>query len=192
MKKTNLKLMGLAAALSMITGCAPVIIGGATVVGGAITKEKGLSGSVEDSKISTQLKLRLYQKDPDLHACVHITVQNSEVMLTGSVPTNEQHLDALKIAWEIPGVHRVIDNISISKGANVGMYVKDTWITTQIKSSMLFHSNIYSLNYSVKTVSGIVYLMGISLTEEELELVTNMARKTYGVDRVVSYVKLKS
>ena len=80
-----------------LSGCAPALIGGATVVGGAITKEKGLSGTVEDSRISTQIKLALYQKDPDLHAHVNITVQNSEVMLTGSVPTNEQHLDAVKI-----------------------------------------------------------------------------------------------
>ena len=192
MKKTNRTLVGLAAILTMTAGCAPVLIGGATVVGGAITKEKGLGGTVEDTKISTQLKLALYQKDPDLHAHVNVSVQISEVMLTGAVPTNEQHLDALKITWEIPGVQRVIDNISISKGANVGMYVKDTWITTQIKSAMLFHSNIYSLNYSVKTVSGIVYLMGISRTQEELELVTNIARKTDGVSLVISYVKLTS
>ncbi|WP_010300046.1 BON domain-containing protein [Candidatus Odyssella thessalonicensis] len=176
----------------MLAGCAPAIIGGgAAVVGGAMVKEKGISGSLSDTQISTKISIALYQKDPELHARVNVNVQNGEVMLTGAVLTNEMHLDAVRIAWETPGVRRVIDNIAISEGASVGVYAKDTWITTQLKSKLLFDKNVQSINYSIKTVSGNVYLMGIAQDHAELSTVINYARNIDGVKKVTSYVRLK-
>lgn len=175
----------------ILTGCAPAIVGGAAVVGGAVASEKGVSGTLSDTQISTEIKLKLYQKDPDLHARVHVTVQNGEVMLTGAVLTSQMHLDAVKIAWEPAGVKRVIDNIGLSEGLKVGMYAKDSWITSRIKSELLFHQDIHSLNFSIKTVSGNVYLMGVAQNQQELDAVTGIARKVNGVNKVTSYVKIK-
>lgn len=176
-----------------LSGCAPAVIGGgAAVVGGALVKEKGLSGSLSDSQISTRIELELYKHDPDLHRRVSVTVQNGEVLLTGAVPTNEDHLAAVKSAWEPKGVTRVIDNIAVSQGGTVGLYANDTWITTQIKTKCLFNEDIESVNYSVKTVSGIVYLMGLAQDQKELDDVTNIARRVEGVKKVISYVRLVS
>lgn len=177
----------------VLSSCAPAIIGGgAAVVGGALVKEKGLSGSLSDSQISAKIEMELYKKDPDLHRRISITVQNGEVLLTGAVPKSEDHLDAVRITWDVQGVKRVIDNIAVSEGGTVGLYAKDTWITTQIKTKMLFDKDIQSANFSVKTVSGKVHLMGIAQNEEELGIVTNIASRTEGVQKVTSYVKMKS
>ena len=179
--------------VSTLSSCAPAIIGGgAAVVGGALVKEKGLSGSLSDSQIATRIQMGLYQRSPDLHRQVSVTVQNGEVLLTGAVPTNEDHLAAVKLAWEPRGVTRVIDNIAVSQGASVGLYAKDTWITTQIKTKLLLDRDIQSVNFSVKTVSGNVYLMGIAQDKSELDLITDIARHTQGVNKVVSYVRLKT
>jgi osmotically-inducible protein OsmY len=189
MKKITL---ALSVVTLMASACAPAIIGGgAAVVGGAMVKEKGVSGSLSDARISTRLAIALYQKDPDLHARVNTNVQNGEVMLTGAVQTNEMHLEAVRIAWEIPGVRRVIDNIAVSEGASLGIYAQDAWITTQLKSKLLFDPNIQSINYSIKTVSGKVYLMGIAQDRAELNAVIQQARNIEGVKKVVSYVRLK-
>lgn len=192
MNKNN-KILGLILVASIFGGCAPAIIGGgAAVVGGAMVKEKGVSGTLSDSQISAKIEMGLYKKSPDLHRQVSITVQNGEVLLTGAVPTNSDHLEAVRITWDVPGVKRVIDNIAVSEGGSVGLYAKDSWITTQIKSKLLFDRDVNSGNYSVKTVSGIVHLMGIAQNNEELEIVTDIARRTEGVKKVVSYVRLKS
>lgn len=191
MVKKTILIMGCGTIL-LLSGCAPAIVGGATMIGGAFVREKGLSGTMSDSQISTQIKLALYKKDPDLHARVNVNVQNGEVMLTGAVPTNQMHLDAVKIAWEPIGVQRVIDNIAISEGGSIGLYAKDTWITTQLKSALLFHNDIHSINFSLKTVSGIVYIMGIAQNQNELDQVVDLARKTDGVRRVISYAKIKN
>lgn len=176
-----------------LSSCAPVIIGGgAAVVGGAMVKEKGLSGSLSDSQIAAKIEVELYKKDPDLHRRISVTVQNGEVLLTGAVPKSEDHLDAVRLTWDVQGVKRVIDNIAVSEGGTVGLYAKDTWITTQIKTKMLFDKDIQSANYSVKTVSGKVHLMGIAQDDEELEIVTDISRRTEGVKKVTSYVRMKS
>jgi osmotically-inducible protein OsmY len=176
-----------------LTACAPALIGGgAAVVGSSIISEKGISGTLSDSQISTQIKIALYKKDQDLHNRVSVNVQNGEVMLTGAVPSNELHLEAVRIAWEPQGVKRVIDNIAVSEGATVGLYAKDTWITTQLKSKLLFEPDVQSINYSIKTVSGNVYLMGIAQDQTELDRVVEVARHIEGVRKVVSYVKMKS
>lgn len=189
MKKTTIILSLISLTIS---GCAPAIIGGgAAVVGGAMVKEKGISGSLSDTQIATKIGVGLYQNDPDLHAKINVNVQNGEVLLTGAVPTNEMHLDAVRIAWEVKGVKRVIDNIAVSKGASVGVYAKDSWITTQIKSALLFDQDIQSVNYSIKTVSGNVYIMGVAQDEKELNSVIEHARNVDGVIKVVSYVNLK-
>ncbi len=176
-----------------LNACAPAIIGGsAAVVGGALVREKGLSGSLSDSQISAKIEMELYKRDPDLHRRVSVTVQNGEVLLTGAVPNSTDHLDAVRLTWEVQGVIRVIDNIAVSDGGTVGLYANDTWITTQVKTKMLFDKDIQSANYSVKTVSGKVHLMGIAQDEAELKIVTDIARHTQGVSKVISYVKMKA
>jgi osmotically-inducible protein OsmY len=185
------KIILLCASTFLMTGCAPAIIGGTAATGLAVTKEKGISGSLTDSQISTVIKYKLYQKDPDLHRRVNVNVQNTEVMLTGAVPDHRDHIAAVKIAWEASGVTRVIDNISESEGASVATFTKDSWITTNLKSKLFLESDIQSRNYSIKTVSGQVYLMGIAQSQDELDKVVNAARNTNGVEKVISYVKIK-
>lgn len=185
-------LTGITAYSVTLVGCVPAVVGGGVAtVGVAATKEKGVTGAWTDTKISAAIKLGLYQKDPDLHRLVDVNVQNGEVLLTGAVPTEEMHLDAVKIAWDCQGVKRVIDNIAQSEGASIGTYAHDTWITTQLKSSLMFDGDIQSRNYSVKTVSGQVYLMGIAQDQAELDKVMGYASNMDGVEKVVSYVRLK-
>ena len=180
LRKTFL-ISGIISCSVVLGACVPAVVGGGAAVGVAATKEKGVTGAWLDTKISSAIKLALYQKDPDLHRLVDVNVQNGEVMLTGAVPNEQMHLDAVKLAWEPQGVKRVIDNIGRSEGASLGTYTKDTWITTQLKSTMLFNGDIQSRNYSIKTVSGEVYLMGIAQNQAELEKVVNLASDTSGV-----------
>jgi osmotically-inducible protein OsmY len=187
----TLYLSGIFSCCVVLSACIPAVVGSGAAVGVAATKEKGVTGAWTDTKISSAIKLALYQKDPDLHRVVDVNVQNGEVMLTGAVPNEQMHEDAVKIAWEPQGVKRVIDNIGRSQGASLGTYTKDTMITTQLKSTLMFDGDIQSRNYSIKTVSGQVYLMGIAQNQNELDKVVEYARNTGGVTKVVSYVKLK-
>ena len=72
--------------LLTLCGCvAPLSIGGGAAAGIVATREKGIGGTASDSSIASKVKSNLYNFNPDLHAKVSVTVQNSEVLLTGVV-----------------------------------------------------------------------------------------------------------
>jgi osmotically-inducible protein OsmY len=189
MKACSIILIGAAAAA--LSACAPVILGSGTVIGTAAVSEKGVSGAFSDTQISTQIRAKLYSKDSDLYYKVGVTVTNGEVMLTGAVPNDTMQLDAVRLAWEVKGVQRVIDNICVSQDTNIGNFTQDSWISTRLHSSLLFDQDILSVNYSIKTMNGTVYLMGIAQNQDELNRVVNHARNTSNVKKVVSYVQIK-
>ena len=147
----------------LLSSCiAPLVIGGGAVVGTLATREKGIIGTVDDSQISVLVKAGLYQYDPDLHAKI-----------------------------SVKGVKQVVNHIEVSEGESVGTIAQDALITTNVKTALLFDGDIRSLNYSIKTVNGVVYIMGIAQSQEELDKVTKYASSIKGVQKVLSYAKLK-
>lgn len=178
--------------VSFLSSCAPVIIGGGALVGALATREKGVSGTVSDSQISVMIKAKYYSFNSDLHSKVGVNVQSGEVLLTGSVPDPQWQVEAERMAWEVNGVKGVDNHIEVSEdGGGLGTLAQDTLITTQVKSHLLFDGDIRSLNYSIKTIAGNVYIMGLAQSQEELEKVTKYASGVKGVNKVVSYAKLK-
>lgn len=177
----------------LLSGCIPMAaMGGAAGVGAAAVSEKGVGGSVSDTQIATKVKSKIYARDPELHQITGVEVQNGEVLLTGRAPTEEDHLAILKMCWEVEGVKRVIDNIAVSKEeGKFSDVAADAAITTRIKTSTIFAQDLYSLNYSIKTVGRVVYIMGIAQSKEELARVVDIAKTTPNVKRVVSYVRIK-
>lgn|GEM_PF-1073750 len=178
----------------LLNACMPLLVGG----GGAGTvtaaaKEKGLSGGINDTNISAQIKSKLYKKDPDIHKRVGVNVQNAEVLLTGSLKSRALIKEVEEMASSTEGVKKVINEMGVNKEDNleVGEAVSDGWITTRVKSNILFDGDIKSINYSIKTVSGVVYIMGIAQNQTELNKVLDVAKTTYGVKKVKSYVQMK-
>lgn len=177
-----------------VSGClAPLVVGGSAAIGTLAIREKGVTGSISDSQISVVVRAKLYSFDPDLHARVTVNVEGGEVLLTGSIQKPEWSVEAERIAWEASGVKKVLNNIEITDNdeLGVGIYAKDSWITTHLKSKLLFGDDIRSLNYSLKTVGGVVYVLGIAQDQAELDRVLDAVSKTLYVTRVVNYVKIR-
>jgi osmotically-inducible protein OsmY len=175
-----------------LSGCvAPFVIGGATAAGMMATREKGIGGTFSDSGICSKVKSNLYNFNADLHAKVSVTVQNQEVLLTGVVQDPAWSSEAERLAKSVEGVKNVLNNIETVGEESIGSLTQDGWITTRIKSSLLFESDLYSLNYTIETSNGIVYLTGIGQNETEVNRVVEIARNVSGVRKVVNYVKIK-
>ncbi len=180
------------ASVLCLSGCvAPLVIGGAAAAGMIATREKGLGGTVNDSAICSKVKSNLYNFNADLHAKVSVSVQNEEVLLTGVVQDPTWSSEAERLAKSVNGVKNVINNIETTGEESLGSMSQDGWITTRIKSSLLFENDIYSLNYTVETSNGIVYLTGVGQNENEINRVVEIARNVSGVKKVVNLVKIK-
>ncbi len=96
----------------------------------------------------------------------------------------ENHLADIALADEVINEIEVKDKSSLTDSA------QDIWIATQLKAKILIDSEVSSINYSIETVNGIVYLIGIAQNQAELDRVTNHARNIRYVEKVVSYVRL--
>jgi osmotically-inducible protein OsmY len=100
-------------------------------------------------------------------------------------------LDAIRLAWQANGVREVINEIKVSDKGGISAYARDSWVTAELKARLLFDKKVQSINYSVETVDGTVYLMGIAQNRDELDRVQSYARTLAYVKQVVSYVRMK-
>jgi len=65
-------------------------------------------------------------------------------------------------------------------------------ISAKIKAKLLINSELPYLNYTVETVNGIVYLIGIASSEGERQAVIDLSNEIYGVVDVIDYIEIKS
>lgn len=184
------------ALLFAVTGCLPAVIGAAATTGRTISEERTVGDAVDDTTIWAKIKSDLLQQDVNnLFNQIDVKVNEGRVLMTGSVRSQEVRAKAVKIAWSQRGVKEVIDELTLAIPTGelaIKDYSKDTWITTQITSALLLNKDIYSVNYNVETIDGIVYLMGIAQDETELNMVTNIAGTVKYVKKVVSHVRVKN
>ena len=68
----------------------------------------------------------------------------------------------------------------------------DDWITTSVRSQLVLDPNVRSVNYTIDTANGSVYLIGSARSQGELDRATQIARYVPGVRRVVSYVEIRA
>ncbi len=191
MKEKSL-ILTLSAATLILSGCAPVVfMGGATAVVTAASEERSIGGVLSDTEIKARIQYLLVNHSPDAFNSVNVVVRQGRVLLTGLVNKKQDQIDAVRFAWQAKGVKEVIDEITTKGEGGFKNYAKDSWITTQLKSKLLAENNVRSLNYDVHTVGGVVYIMGIAQSQDELNLVVSIARRIAGVQHVKSFVTLK-
>lgn len=171
---------------------APLILGGGAVATGFAVKEKTIGETVSDSQISMNVKSKFYTFDTDMHARINVNVQNGEVLLTGIITDQSWKDTAEKLAWEVQGVIEVHNYIDVTEeGEGLGDLTSDGWITTKAKSQLMGMSDVHSLNYNIKTVNQVIYVMGIAQDQQELEHVTTALGNLSGVKKIVSLVHIK-
>lgn len=173
-------------------GCTPIGIG-ATVgstAGVAAAREGGIKSALEDTRIRAKINELWLNHDLEMFRKVNLTVDQGRVLLTGVVQRPEHRVDAVRLAWQPEGVRQVINEIKVDNSEGLKGWARDNWITGRLRAAILFDKEIQSINYSIDTVQGVVYLMGIAQTQTELNKVTSHARAVPYVKQVVSYVKL--
>lgn len=183
--------VALLGALPLISGCAETIIGAGATGAVAASQERGLGGAVGDTQIRTAINFLWLDANAEMYHHLNLNVHEGRVMITGVVIRQDLKEEAVKLAWRAKGVKEVIDEIIVDPKGTSGTYARDSWIATQLKTKLLFDKNVYSINYSIETVRGQVYILGVAQDRGELDLVLNNARGIEYVRRVVSYVLLK-
>jgi len=175
----------------LLSGCAGTVVGVGATAGTAAMEERGISGAADDTAIRLRLNALYSRENERLWRKIGFQVYGGRVLLTGALDTAENQTKAVQIAWQAQGVNEVINEIEVAKSGGLAGYGRDTWISAQLKSRLLFDKGVSSINYSIDTVRGKVYLIGIAQSRQELDRVINHARGIDYVQKVVNYVKIK-
>lgn len=178
-------------ALLAVSGCGEgFIAGGGASVGVVVAQERSIGEAIDDTVIASQIVSQLYQYDIELLRLVSAEVVEGRVLLTGSVVTPEDRVNAVRLTWRIDGVNEVLNEIQVTDGSGLADLALDTWISTQLRVKLLLDQDVKALNYNVETVNGVIYMIGIAQDEPELERVTNHARTIENVRKVISHVRV--
>jgi len=184
-KKTSLLLSALAAAAlaGALSGCAPLIIGGAAV-GAMVTFDRRTSGAqLEDEGIELRAGSRLRESLGD-RAHVNINSYNRQVLLTGEVPNENDKQLAETVVSKVDNVKGIVNDLAVMGNTTLAQRSSDTLVTGKVKASLVDAKELYVGAFKVVTERGTVYLMG-RVTQREADRATQIARNIGGVQRVV-------
>jgi osmotically-inducible protein OsmY len=183
----GLPAMLLALGACTVTGAA---VGAGATAGVGIAQERGLKQAATDTALSAQIMGKFLEADINLPTIIGVEVYEGRALLTGAVEHPETADKAVKLAWQVDGIKEVLNEIQVGKKSGVSDLAHDSWVTAQLRAKMTFDEDIYAINYSVETVNGVVYLIGIAQSPAELEKVKAHASGLKYVRRVVSHVRV--
>jgi osmotically-inducible protein OsmY len=175
-----------------LSACSPVgvVAGTGASLGVASMQERGIRGAVDDVRIKALISDLWFKYDLKTFAKLSMTVDQGRVLITGVVQDPDDRVEAVRLAWQVDGVVQVINEIQVADSDGFPGFVRDQWITTRLRTAIMFDGDISSINYSIDTVKGSVYLMGVAKNQAELDKVIAAARTIPNVRDVVSYVKM--
>tara|TARA_B100000029_G_scaffold327248_1_gene319689 strand:- start:1257 stop:1856 length:600 start_codon:yes stop_codon:yes gene_type:complete len=177
----------------LFSHCTPQLAVGTASTAIAVSKEERTLGEyVDDTLIKAQIKNLYFDTNENIFFNVDVEVTQGRVLLTGTVDNSDLRIEATKMAWGISGVQTVINELQISNDDNILSFADDLVISTQIKGKLLLNSELPYINYTVETVNGVVYVIGIARSEEERQSVIDLSRAVYGVVDVIDYINIVS
>lgn len=179
-------------ALLPLAACTPAgtAVGVAATGGIAASTEKGFSTAVDDVGIRAGLNDRFFKKDLELFGDVNFSVEEGRVLLTGSVPTPADEVEAVRLAWQPDGVREVINELEVEDDSSLLDQARDRWIATQLKADMILDREVSAVNYSIEVVNGTVYLLGIAQNRDELTRIERYAKRIAYVRGFISHVRV--
>ena len=183
---SSLPLACLSAALlaSALSGCVPLVVGGAAVGGAMMYTDRRSSGAqIDDETIQLRASGRLSEAFGD-RAHINVNSYNRQVLLTGEVPNETMKQQAEQIVARVDNVRNVVNEIAVASASSLTQRSNDTLITGKVRASLVDASDLQANAFRVVTERGNVYLMG-RVTAREADRATSIARQIGGVQRVV-------
>jgi osmotically-inducible protein OsmY len=175
-------------AATLSSGC--VAIGGVAAAGAGMVavQDRTIGRSLDDATASNTVKARLMALDNNAYMRVDVEMAEGQLLLSGTTPTAEHKAMAERIAWGVAGIDDVANEIVVGRNPGMLRSSLDNFITAQVRAKILADAQVKGVNYNIETQKGVVYLMGLARTEEELQRAAEAASMVRGVERVVSYV----
>lgn len=165
----------------------------------------GFARSVEDASITARVKSQLLWNRATSGTAVNVTTESGVVTLEGRVDSDAERALVRKVVRNTEGVRSVNDRMEV-KGAtsassdgqvspseavsDLTSNVSDTWVTTKVKSALLYSSDVEGTDINVDTDAGIVTLSGTVDNEQEMARAIEIVEGIIGVKGVQTELRL--
>lgn len=170
-------------ALAALQGCAPLVVGGAVVGGVLVASDRRTTGTqVDDEAIELKSANRLRSLGTLAH--VNVTSYNRIALLTGEAPSQADKDRIEQAVAGVESVRSVVNEIALAGSSSMTSRSNDTFLTTQVKASLVEAKDLSATAVKVVTERAIVYLMG-RVSEREAQRAAALASTVPGVQKVV-------
>ncbi len=178
------------AALTALSGCAPLILGGAMVGGVLVATDRRTTGAqVEDQGI--EIKAGNVVKELATLGHVNVTSYNRMLLLTGEVPDEAQRSRVEQALGRIENVKSVVNELAVSGNSSTTSRANDLQLGLKVKASFVDAKDVFANAVKVVVERSNVYLMG-RVTEREAARAAELASQVPGVTKVVRVFELIS
>jgi hyperosmotically inducible periplasmic protein len=162
------------------------------------TSERTYGEAIDDASITAAVKSKLLWSKHTDGLTTDVDTRWGKVKLTGTADTSAAKDLAGRLAMNTRGVVSVDNQLSVAPPAKgtkehpaefaktEATAVPDSWITTKVKSTFLYSSNVDGSDISVSTTNGIVTLRGKVDSSAERALAVELASNVRGVRSVHS------
>ncbi len=151
---------------------------------------------VDDASITAAVKSKLVWSKHTDGQTTEVETNGGTVTLTGTAESAKAKLAAERLALNTTGVVAVSNQLVVSTAApsmtdkaktstaQAGREIADSWITTKVKSTLLYSSNVKGSDVEVTTKGGVVTLGGKLGSGAERALAVELADNVRGVKSV--------
>jgi len=187
-----LALIAAAMLASAMSGCVPLVVGGAAMAGtGLVVTDRRTAGTQLEDESIEQRAANAVRTNFGERAHVNITSYNRQVLLTGEAPTAQDKANIEQYVARVENVRGVVNALDVMPNTGFSQRSQDTLTTGKVKASFVDAKDIYSNAFKVTTERGVVYLMG-RVSKREADRTAEIARGVAGVVKVVRVYELVS
>ena len=177
-------LLAAIASATLLSACAPLIVGGAVLGGTLMATDRRTSGTqIEDEAIELKSMNRIRELLGD-RGHVSATSYNRMVLLTGQVPSEADKTAVEQSVQQVQNVRSTVNELQVAGATSLTSRSNDTILTSKVKASLIDAKDLSAKAIKVVTERGVVYLMG-RVTEREAKRAVEIARGVGGVQKVV-------
>lgn len=158
-------------------------------------KSESYADKIDDATITAAVKSKLlWNKNTD-GLDIEVSTRAAKVTLKGSADSAESRELAGRLTENTKGVKALDNQLKLDPKAGSAIKasadksntaISDTWITTKVKSTFMYSSNVNSTDIEVSTKNGVVSLKGNVDSGAEQALAVELAKNIKGVKNVLS------
>ena len=175
-----------------ITGCATNYLTNSTngTYGVPVT-ERTIPQRLLDRSIEHTAKINVYGLQQDLQQNSRMSIDsfNSEVLLSGEVPTEALKTQIEQVVKSMPDVRKVYNELNVSVARGYSSTVQDGYITSKLLAKVAASDGVKSSQLKAVTNNGVVYIMGRMTPTQQSNLI-DIANDTAGITELVLFTTL--